>query len=79
MGRPLININAERYAREAELRFGLVRISESAEGISLYGGEADERRALNAPVTRVIDITRLLANGLATPHLDHVWLWLART
>ncbi len=65
VGRPLININAERYAREAELRFGLVRISESAEGISLYGGENDERRALNAPVTRVIDITRLLANGLA--------------
>ncbi len=65
VGRPLIGINAERYAREAELRFGLVRISESAEGISLYGGEADERRALNAPVTRVIDVTRLLANGLA--------------
>ena len=65
VGRPLIAINAERYAREADLRFGLVRISESAEGISLYGGEKDERRALNAPVTRVIDITRQLANGLA--------------
>jgi len=65
VGRPLIGINAERYAREADLRFGLVRISESAEGISLYGGERDERRALNAPVTRVIDITRQLANGLA--------------
>lgn len=65
VGRPLIGINAERYAREADLRFGLVRISESAEGISLYGGEGDERRALNTPVTRVIDITRLLANGLA--------------
>lgn len=65
VGRPLITINAERYAREADLRFGLVRISESAEGISLYGGERDERRALNAPVTRVIDITRQLANGLA--------------
>ena len=61
----MITINAERYAREADLRFGLVRISESAEGISLYGGEKDERRALNAPVTRVIDITRQLANGLA--------------
>ena len=65
VGRPLIAINAERYAREADLRFGLVRISESAEGISLYGGEHDERRALNVPVTRVIDITRQLANGLA--------------
>ncbi|MGI9437293.1 MAG: ABC transporter ATP-binding protein/permease [Geminicoccaceae bacterium] len=65
VGRPLIAINAERYAREADLRFGLVRISESAEGISLYSGERDERRALDPPVTRVIDITRQLANGLA--------------
>lgn len=65
VGRPLIAINAERYAREADLRFSLVRISESAEGISLYGGERDERQALNVPVTRVIDITRQLANGLA--------------
>lgn len=65
IGRPLIAINAERYAREADLRFGLVRISESAEGISLNGGEGDERRALDRPVERVVDITRQLANGLA--------------
>jgi putative ATP-binding cassette transporter len=65
VGRPLIAINAERYSREADLRFGLVRISESAEGISLYRGEEDERRALNGAVERVVDITRQLANGLA--------------
>jgi putative ATP-binding cassette transporter len=65
VGRPLIAINAERYAREAELRFALVRINEAAEGISLYGGEPDERRALSRPVERVVDVTRLLANGLA--------------
>jgi putative ATP-binding cassette transporter len=65
VGRPLIRINAERYSREADLRFALVRINESAEGISLYGGEPDERRALNQPVERVVEITRQLANGLA--------------
>jgi len=65
VGRPLIAINAERYAREAELRFALVRISEHAEGIALHGGEADERRALDRPVDRVVLITRRLANGLA--------------
>ncbi len=65
VGRPLISINAERYAREADLRFSLVRINEYAEGISLYGGEKDERRALNRPVERVVEVTRLLANGLA--------------
>jgi vitamin B12/bleomycin/antimicrobial peptide transport system ATP-binding/permease protein len=34
VGRPLIELNATRYAREAELRFALVRVSESAEGIA---------------------------------------------
>jgi ABC-type uncharacterized transport system fused permease/ATPase subunit len=37
-------MNAERYAVEAELRLALVRISESAEDISLHGG-AGERPA----------------------------------
>jgi vitamin B12/bleomycin/antimicrobial peptide transport system ATP-binding/permease protein len=65
IGRPLIAINAERYAHEAELRFALVRISESAEAISVHGGEVDERRALERPVDRVVQVTRRLANGLA--------------
>jgi len=38
VSRPLNAMNAERYAREAELRFALVRISE-------HGGEPDERPA----------------------------------
>ena len=65
VGRPLIGINAERYAREAEFRFALVRISENAEAIALYGGERDERRALDRPVEAVVGITRRLANALA--------------
>jgi putative ATP-binding cassette transporter len=65
VGRPLIGINAERYAREAELRFSLVRISENAEAIALYGGERDERRALDGPVDAVVAITRRLAYALA--------------
>jgi putative ATP-binding cassette transporter len=65
VGKPLIAINAERYAREAELRFSLVRISEHAEAIALFDGEKDERRALERPIDRVVDITRKLANALA--------------
>jgi putative ATP-binding cassette transporter len=65
IGRPLIRLNTERYAREAELRFALVRVSESAEGIALYGGEADERRMLQATVDGVVTIIRRLAGGLA--------------
>ena len=48
MGRPLIALNAERYAREAEFRFALVRVNESGESIALHGGEKDEHRHLEA-------------------------------
>ena len=65
MGRPLVALNAERYAREADLRFALVRVNEYAAGISLYGGEADERRVLDEPVDRVVTVMARLAGGLA--------------
>jgi putative ATP-binding cassette transporter len=65
VGRPLIPLNATRYAREAELRFSLVRVSECAEGIALYGGETDERRILDGTVDHVLTVMRRLAGGLA--------------
>ena len=54
VGLPLVGLNAQLYSREAELRFALVRASESAESIALYGGEPDERRQLDGNVDRVI-------------------------
>ena len=54
VGRRLISLNAERYAREADLRFALVRVNEHADGIALHGGEADERRMLDEPVEHVV-------------------------
>ncbi|HLT01313.1 MAG TPA: SbmA/BacA-like family transporter, partial [Geminicoccaceae bacterium] len=65
VGRPLIPLNATRYAREAELRFALVRVSECAEGIALHGGEHDERRLLDNTVGRVIGVMQSLAGRLA--------------
>ena len=65
VGRPLIPLNATRYAREADLRFSLVRVSECAEGIALYGGETDERRILEGTVDHVLTVMRRLAGGLA--------------
>ena len=41
VGRPLVRLGAERYAREADFRFALVQGSERAEGIALSNGEAD--------------------------------------
>lgn len=65
VGVPLIALNTERYAREADLRFALVRVSESAESVALFGGERDERRQLEGNLDRVITSMRQLSGGLA--------------
>ena len=65
VGRRLIPLNEEHYAREADLRFGLVRVSEAAEGIALYSGEPAERTLLDRSLERVLDVMRALANRLA--------------
>jgi vitamin B12/bleomycin/antimicrobial peptide transport system ATP-binding/permease protein len=46
VGRPLIGLNFHQQRVEADFRFALVRLRENAEGVALYGGEADERRGL---------------------------------
>ncbi|MEL4896706.1 ABC transporter ATP-binding protein/permease [Crocosphaera sp. Alani8] len=43
-GRVLTRINAEQLKREANFRFGLVRIRENAESIAFYGGNIPEKR-----------------------------------
>ncbi|MFL5022862.1 MAG: ABC transporter ATP-binding protein/permease [Microvirga sp.] len=65
VGRPLIRLNTERYAREANLRFAIVRVSESAESVALYSGELDERRNLNSSLDAVLLSTRRLSGALA--------------
>lgn len=65
VGIPLIGLNAELYAREAELRFALVRVNESAESIALCGGEHDERRQLNGNLGRVITTMRQHSGALS--------------
>ncbi|QIG47178.1 ABC transporter ATP-binding protein/permease [Nordella sp. HKS 07] len=65
VGRPLIDISAERYSGEAELRSALVRVSEATDGIALYGGEADERRRIERELHRVIVAMRRLVGRIA--------------
>jgi putative ATP-binding cassette transporter len=43
VGHPLIRLNHLQRSVEADFRFSLVRLREEAEGIALYGGEAQER------------------------------------
>jgi vitamin B12/bleomycin/antimicrobial peptide transport system ATP-binding/permease protein len=64
VGRPLIALNADHYAREADFRFALVRINEHIDGITLYGGEGDERQSLNGVFGSVLDISWRIVNAV---------------
>jgi len=64
VGGSLINRNAQRYAREAELRSTLVRINEHLDGISLAAGEADELRRAQLNLADVLAASRRLVTGL---------------
>src|SRR5208282_5485094 len=64
VGRSLIGRNAERYAREAELRFSLVRVNEHIDAIALAGGEAEEARRIELDLAGVLLAMRRLITGL---------------
>lgn len=70
VGRSLIKRNEERYAREADMRFALVRINEHLDGISLAAGEADEKRRVEMHFDRVLRATRRLVSG----HTNLTWV-----
>jgi len=53
VGRPLIGLNFQQQRVEADLRFGLVRLRENAEGIALYRGENVERGVLDTRLERI--------------------------
>ena len=63
VGRPLIGLDAERYAREANLRFALVRANEEIEGVTIYGGEADEKAHLNRVFDSVLEVSRRIVGA----------------
>jgi len=54
VGRPLVPLNAQRYAQEAELRFALVRLNEHVDNVALYGGEEDEKRHIIIELRNVL-------------------------
>lgn len=64
VGRPLIGLNSERYAREAELRHALVRVNEEIEGISIYASEADEKQNLDRVFGTVLEVSRRVVGAL---------------
>jgi putative ATP-binding cassette transporter len=50
VGRPLIGLRFQQERLEADLRYGLVRTREHAEGIALYRGEAAERQQIDSRI-----------------------------
>jgi putative ATP-binding cassette transporter len=70
VGKSLIHRNAERYAREADLRFSLVRVNEHVDDISLAAGEADERRRITLNLGSVLSATRRIVRG----HTNLTWV-----
>ena len=64
VGRNLVSRNAERYAREADLRYSLVRVNEHIDAISLAAGEGDEARRLKLDLAGVLAAMRRLVTGL---------------
>lgn len=63
VGRPLVDLNAERYARESDVRFSLVRVNQNCDGVAVYRGEAQERDRLNAEFDRLLDSVRRLVGA----------------
>jgi putative ATP-binding cassette transporter len=64
VGRPLIALNGERYAREADLRYSLVRVNEQIDAISVSAGEADEARRLQRDLAAVIAAARRIVSAM---------------
>jgi putative ATP-binding cassette transporter len=53
VGRPLIGLRFQQERLEADMRYGLMRTREHAEGIALYGGEVAERRQIDGRIERL--------------------------
>lgn len=60
-GKPLVRLNFEQLKKEANLRFGLVRVRENAEAIAFYRGEERESNQVKERFLEVFDnLKRLL-------------------
>ena len=60
-GKPLIQLNFWQLRREADFRFGLMRLRENAESIAFYRGEAQERAQIDTKFGKVFtNFSRLI-------------------
>ncbi len=64
VGRSLVALNGNKYAREAELRFSLMHANEHLDAISLASGEPDERRRIEFDLSSVIKAARRIMRAV---------------
>lgn len=63
LGRPLIRLNADHYAREAELRVSLVQANQQIDAIARENGEAAEQRRLETKLAAALLATRKIMSA----------------
>ena len=63
VGRPLVELGAERYGRESELRFALMRVNEHVEAIAVCRGEDVEESRLHREFDRLLTVLRRLVTA----------------
>jgi putative ATP-binding cassette transporter len=77
VGRSLIELNAKRYAHEAQLRFALVRVNDEIEGVTLLGAESEAAghlAAILAGLMQVLERIALATTGLTWVSAGFGWL-----
>ena len=76
-GRPLVGLNFRQLRREADFRFGLVRIREHAEPIAFSHGERDEAERAKRGFDRVFrNVRRLLRTQFALNLFQYAFSFL---
>jgi putative ATP-binding cassette transporter len=70
VGRPLIQQNSEHYAREADLRFSMMRANEHIDAIALARGEFGEKRRLELDLATLLDAIR----RIYTTQINLAWV-----
>ncbi|WP_051134365.1 ABC transporter ATP-binding protein/permease [Methylocystis sp. ATCC 49242] len=63
VGRPLVHLGAERYARESEMRFALMHVNAHGEAIAIHRGEEAEQARLRIEFDRLLDVLRQLVTA----------------
>jgi putative ATP-binding cassette transporter len=77
VGRPLIERNAERYQRESDLRFSMMRVNEHIDSVALFDGEADEKRRIEIHLYAVLAATKSIImrlTGLTWVTAGYGWI-----